>query len=141
MARPLAAAAGAQWVGYNDIGLGVNGIVWKGPVYFSAAAIDAKANREYPDFDSLADGELLYLGEVGYEQDLGSPNEAAIRLTVSHLDLSDGDSPAAGRGQSVMLSGLRIFDDRWALAGRYSRSFKRLSADYRELLSVGVMWL
>jgi len=40
-----------------------------------------------------------------------------------------------------MLSGLRIFDDRWALAGRYSRSFKRLSADYRELLSVGVMWL
>ena len=28
MARPLAAAAGAQWVGYNDIGLGVNGVVW-----------------------------------------------------------------------------------------------------------------
>jgi hypothetical protein len=141
MARPLAAAAGAQWVGFNDIGLGANLIVWNGPLYLSVAAIDGKANREYPDFDSLADVELLYLGEIGLERDIDGPNEAAIRLTVSHLDVRDGDSPEAGPGQSVMLSANRRFDGRWALAGRYSRSFERLSADYRELLSAAVMWL
>ena len=141
MARPLATAAGAQWVGFNDIGLGANAIVWKGPLYVSAAAIDGKANREYPDFKSLADGKLLYLAEVGYESDVDGPNEAAIRLTVSHLDLSDGDNPGAGPGQSLMISGDRIIDNRWAIAGRYSRSFERLSADYRELASLGFMWL
>jgi hypothetical protein len=30
---------------------------------------------------------------------------------------------------------------RWALAGRYSRSFERLSADYRELASLGLLWV
>jgi hypothetical protein len=141
MARPLAAAGGAQWVGYNDIGLGVNGILWKNPFYVSLALVDGKANRQYPDFASLFDGQFLYLGEIGFERDVDGPNEAALRLTVSHLDLDDGEGPEHGPGQSVMLSGDRHFNGRWALAGRYSRSFERLSADYRGLLSVGVMWL
>jgi hypothetical protein len=137
MARPLAAAGGAQWVGSNDIGLGVNGIAWKDPFYVSLAFIDGKANRQYPDFASFFDGQYLYLGEVGIERDVDGPNEAALRLTVSHLDLDDGDGP----GQSVMLSGDRRFNGRWALAGRWSRSFERLSADHRELYSLGVLWL
>jgi len=141
MARPLATAAGAQWVGFNDIGLGVNGIVWKAPLYVSVAVMDGKANRQYPDFASLFDGELLYLGEVGFERDVDGPNEAALRLTLSHLDVRDGENPEAGPGQSVMLAGDRHFGGRWALAGRYSRSFERLSADYRELLSLGLLWV
>ncbi len=141
MARPVAAAAGAQWVGNNDIGLGVNGIVWKAPWYVSAAVTDGKANRQYPDFPSLTDGEFLYLGEVGLEWDYDGPNEAAVRLTVSHLDLDDGEGPEHGPGQSVMLSGDKLFNGRWGLAGRYSRSFERLSADYRALASLGFLWL
>jgi hypothetical protein len=141
MARPLAAAGGAQWVGNNDIGLGVNGIVWKGPLYASAAIMDGKANRRYPDFGSLVDGKFLYLGEIGFERDVDGPNEAAVRLTISHLDLDDGEGPEHGPGQSVMVSGDRQFNGRWALAGRWSRSFERLSGDYRELFSLGAMWL
>jgi len=141
MARPLAAAAGAQWVGFNDIGLGVNTIFWKGPWYASLAILDGKANRKYPDFGSLWDGEFLYLGEVGYERDADGPNESAVRLTVSHLDVRDGDNPAAGPGQSIMVSADRRFDGRWALAGRWSRSFNRLSADYRDLVSIGILSL
>ena len=141
MARPLAAAAGAQWVGSNDIGLGANGIVWKGPWYLSIAAIDGKANRKYPDFKTLADGELLYLGEVGFERDVDGPNETALRFTVSHLDVDDGENPGAGPGQSAMVSAEKRLDGRWALAGRWSRSFGRLSSDYRDLYSLGVMWL
>jgi carbohydrate-selective porin OprB len=40
-----------------------------------------------------------------------------------------------------MVSGDRKFNGRWALAGRWSRSFERLSGDYRELFSLGAMWL
>jgi hypothetical protein len=141
MARPLAAAAGARWVGYNDIGLGLNGVFWTGDYYVSAAFMDAKANRKYPDFSSVADGEFLYLAEVGFESDFDGPEEAAVRLTVSHLDLDDGEGPQNGPGQSVMISADRRFNGRWALAGRWSKSFERLSADYRELLSLAAMWL
>jgi hypothetical protein len=141
MARPVAAAGGAQWVGNNDIGLGVNGVFWKNPLYVSVAVMDGKANRQYPDFGSLVDGEFLYLGEIGYERDADGPNEVALRLTVSHLDVHDGVGPERGPGQSVMVSGDRKFNGRWALAGRWSRSFERLSGDYRELFSLGAMWL
>ena len=141
MARPMAAAAGAQWVGFNDIGLGVNGLAWKGPLYASVAIMDGKANRQYPDFPSLGDGELLYLGEVGFERDVGGPNELALRVTASHLDVRDGENPQQGPGQSLMISADWHYDGRWALAARWSRSFGRLSADYRDLVSLGGLWL
>ena len=139
LARPLAAAAGAQWVGFKDIGLGANVVAWKGSFYTSLAAMDGKANRRYPDFKSIKDGRLLYIGEFGYENDLGGPNEAALRVTVSHLDLP-GENPEKGRGQSLMISGERQFDGRWAVFGRWSKSFKRFEAGYRELISLGIAW-
>jgi hypothetical protein len=105
------------------------------------AFIDGKANRQYPDFASFFDGRFLYLGEIGFERDVDGPNEAALRLTVSYLDLDDGDAPELGPGPSLMLSGDKRFNGRWALAGRWSRSFDRLSAVYRELYSLGALWL
>jgi hypothetical protein len=139
LARPLAAAAGAQWVGFNDIGLGGNVVVWKSPFYVSAAVLDGKANRKFPDFKSIKDGRLLYIGGFGYETNLGGPDETAIRLTFSHLDLP-GENPDKGRGQSVMFSGERKFKGRWAVFGRWSKSYKRFESDYRELISIGVSW-
>jgi hypothetical protein len=136
MARPLAAAGGAQWVGYNDIGLGVNGIYWKTPFYISLAVMDGKANRNYPDFASLADGQMLYLGEIGFERDVDGPNEVAIRCTFSHLDVHDINGP----GQSIMISSDLHFNGLWALAARWSKSFNRLNADHQELFSLGTLW-
>lgn len=140
MARPLASAAAAQWVGSNDIGLGANLVLWQGSYYVSVAAIDGKANRKYPQFNSLLDGKLLYIAEVGFERDLDGPNEAIVRIATSHLDLS-GQNPEQGSGQSLILSAERRFNGRWATFARWSKSYKRLSADYRELLSVGMAWL
>jgi hypothetical protein len=136
MARPLAAAGGAQWVGNNDIGLGINALYWKTPFYISAAVMDGKANRNYPDFKSLGDAEFLYLAEVGFERDADGPNEAALRITYSYLDLKDKSGP----GQSLMISGDILFDGAWGIAGRYSRSFKRLTSDHKELVSLGFLW-
>jgi hypothetical protein len=115
-------------------------VAWKGAFYSSLAVMDGKANRQYPDFKSIKEGRLLYIGGVGYETDLGGPNEAAVRLTVSHLDLP-GENPQKGRGQSVMISAERQFDGQWAVFGRWSRSFNRFEADYRELLSLGGGWI
>lgn len=140
MARPLATAAGAQWVGNNDIGLGANLVFWQDAYYVSVAALDGKANRKYPQFDSLLDGELLYLAEAGFERDLGGPNEAILRITASHLDLS-GQSPEEGPGQSLMLSAEHQFDGKFATFMRWSKSYKRLTSDYQELLSMGIALL
>ena len=49
--------------------------------------------------------------------------------------------PDKGRGQSAIVSAYQQFDGRWALAGQWSRSFERLSSDYRELASGAVLWL
>jgi hypothetical protein len=129
MARPLAAASGAQWVGYNDIGLGVNGIAWKTPLYVSLAVMDGKASRRFLDFASLLDLQLLYLGEIGFEHDVDGPNDAAVRVTISYLDVEASENSVFGSGQSLMISGDKRFNGAWALAGRWSRSFDRLSAD------------
>ena len=141
MARPLAAAAGAQWVGANDIGLGAMAMTWRDPFYVSVAVMDGKANREYPDFSSFADGQFLYVVEAGFRTDSGGPNATTVRLTASHLDVHDGQEPDKGPGGSVMVSAMKRFEGRWALAGRWSSSYRRLSADYRELLSLGALWL
>ena len=103
--------------------------------------MDGKASRQFLDFSSLFDARLLYLAEIGFESNVDGPNEAAIRITGSHLDVNDGENPLFGSGQSLMISGDIRFQGRWALAGRWSRSFKRLSADYKELISLGLMWL
>jgi hypothetical protein len=136
MARPLAAAGGAQWVGYNDIGLGAILGAWKRPFYITIGAIDGKANRKYPDFKSIVDFKMLYLGEIGIEKDPDGPNEAALRLTISHLDSDD----SVGSGQSLMLSGDINFNGNWALAARWSKSINRLTADHQELFSLGTLW-
>jgi hypothetical protein len=60
---------------------------------------------------------------------------------VSHLDLKAGENPKLGSGQSIMVSADRRFNNRWALAARWSKSYNRLSADYRELYSLAFMWL
>ena len=137
MARPLAAAAGAQWVGFNDIGLGVNGIIWKSPAYISIGIMDGNANRKYPDFESLFKGKMLYLLELGLEKDVDGPNEAAVRVTLSHLDIDDDQGP----GQSIMISGDIHFEGEFAVAGRWSKSFNRLTSDYQDLVSIGFMWV
>lgn len=135
MARPLAAASGAQWVGNNDIGLGVIGVAWETPWYISLGCMDGKANRQYPDFESLMDGQMLYLVEVGYEYDVDGPNEAALRLTVSHLDVQGGGGP----GQSFMISGDIHFWNQLSLAARWSKSFNRLTSDYKDNISLGIL--
>jgi len=103
--------------------------------------MDGKANRKYPDFDSLLDGQFLYLLEVGYEHDLDGPNEAWLRLTYSYLDVRDGESPGNGPGHALIVSFMKRFEDSWAVSGRWSKSFDRLSSDYREQFSIGGLWL
>ena len=65
----------------------------------------------------------------------------STRLTVSHLDETIEDGVNKPAGQSVILSFARKFHDRWVFTGRWSKSFRRLTADHRELYSAGVLRL
>lgn len=141
MARPLAAAAGAQWVGANDVGLGAQLLTWRRGLYATLAIMDGDSDRMFPDLTSLLDGRLLYLGEIGFEKNVDRPNEFAIRLTVSHLDETTRGDTVKPPGESVILSIERNFDNRWALAARWSKSLRRYTADYRELYSLGLLLL
>lgn len=141
IARPLASAAGAQWVGSNDVGLGAQLIAWKRGYYATLSIIDGDSDRQFPDISSLADGRLLYLTEFGIEKDMSGPSELAIRVTLSHLDETARDGTIKPPGESVIVGFDRKFDGRWALAGRWSKSYRRLTADYRELYSLGAVLL
>lgn len=141
LARPLAAAGGAQWVGANDIGLGAQLVGWRQGYYATAAIIDGSADREFPDFDSLGDGRFLYVAETGFERDLGGPHELTARLTITHLDGTVEDGETKPAGESVILSFARKYHDRWVVAARWSKSYTRLTSDYRELVSLGLIHL
>jgi hypothetical protein len=141
MARPLAAAGGAQWVGANDIGLGAQIVRWRGPWYATGAIMDGSADRQFPDFDSLGDGRFLYVAEAGFERDLGGASEMSVRLTVTHLDATVEDGVTKPAGQSAILSFDRRMSEDWVVAARWSKSYQRLSSDYRELYSAGVIRL
>ena len=39
-----------------------------------------------------------------------------------------------------MISGDMLFNGVWGIAARYSRSFKRFTSDYKELVSLGFLW-
>ena len=137
MARPLASAAAVQWVGNNDIGLGGQLAYWHEPFWISGAIMDGNGSQQYPDFKQLFDGKgLLLLGEIGLEHDLGGPNETALRVTVSQLERTD-EGPEGLPGQAMAVSAYKMFDGEWGLFGRWSKSFNRLTADYRELVSFG----
>jgi hypothetical protein len=140
LARPLAAAGGAQWAGANDIGLGAHIQGWMNGFYASLAIADGDADRKAPSFSSLADGRLLYVTEFGFEQDLDGPDAFSIRLTLSHLDETqrDGVKPP---GEAAIVSISRKFADRWAVAGRWSKSYRRLTSEYKELYSLALLRL
>ena len=72
---------------------------------------------------------------------MGGPNEFGLRLTLSHLNKTVGDGSVKPPGEAAIISVERKFDDRWALAARWSKSYRRFSADYRELFSVGALLL
>ena len=141
LARPLAAAGGAQWVGANDIGLGGQLVGWRNGFYATAAVLDGSADRKFPDFDSFGDGRFLYVGEAGYERDLGGPQEMSVRLTWTHLDETVEDGITKPAGESAIISFASKFRDRWAVAGRWSKSYRRLTADHKELFSLGLIRL
>jgi hypothetical protein len=141
LARPLAAAGGAQWVGANDIGLGAQLVGWRRGYYATAAIIDGSADRKFPNFDSLGDGRFLYVAEAGYERDIGGPHEMTARLTVTYLDATVEDGESKPAGESVILSLARKFHDRWVVAARWSRSYGRFTSDYRQLVSLGLIHL
>lgn len=139
----MGGAYGAQWVGDHDIGLGVNAIAWKGPYCITGGFQDGHDgdNSNYPDFGSFSKGQFVYLAEMGMGRDPSGPDEFSARVTASHLDLDDGSNPDKGSGESLIVSLLKRHASQWAVAGRWSKSFGRLSSDYRELGSLSFMWL
>jgi carbohydrate-selective porin OprB len=63
-----------------------------------------------------------------------------VRLTLSYLDETQrgGIKPP---GEAAIISVTRTFRGHWALAGRWSKSYRRFTADYRELFSLGILRL
>jgi hypothetical protein len=79
--------------------------------------------------------------EAGYERDLGGSREMSVRLTLTFLDATVDDGVTKPAGQSAILSFDRRLNGDWALAARWSKSYRRLTSDYRELYSMSLIRL
>ena len=127
MAQPLTGPYGTSFM-VNEIGLGLQLGVWNEWVYLSLGLQEATANGQYPDFESLARGDLAYFAEFGVTPDFGGPNEGAYRVTYSYIGRT-GSGPNERPGHSLVISAKQRIVNQWGLFGRYTQSFERLPED------------
>ena len=135
MALPLAGPYGTGFM-EAPIGLGIQAGVWNDWAYATGGVQEATANQEYPDFQSLAAGELAYFAEVGVTPRYDTPDEGAYRVTYSFIGRT-GDGASDQPGHSLVVSAKQRIRGRWGLFGRYTQSFKRLPEDGFRLAVVG----
>ena len=139
MALPLTGPYGAAFM-EAPIGLGLHLGVWNDWTYFVIGLQEATANQFYPDFQSLARGDLAYFAEFAFTPDYLGPNEGAYRFTYSYIGRT-GNGPNEGPGHSVVVSAQQRIIDRWGLFARYTQSFKRLPEDFRLAVVAGFIHL
>ena len=134
MALPLTGPYGTAFM-VNEIGLGLQIGIWNDWVYLSAGLQEATANGQYPDFRSLARGELAYFAEFGVTPDFGGPNEGGYRVTYSYIGRT-GSGPFDVPGHSIVVSAKQRIVNKWGLFGRYTQSFRRFPEDLFRLAVV-----
>jgi len=140
MALPLTGPYGTAFM-VNEIGLGLQIGLWSDFAYLTLGLQEATANGQYPDFKSLARGDLAYFAEVGVTPNLGRPYEGAYRVTYSYIGRT-GSNPGEEPGHSVVVSARQRFANTWGLFGRYTQSFNRLPQDlFRLAVVAGVVQL
>ena len=135
MALPLSGPYGTGFM-EAPIGLGIQAGFWNDWAYASGGVQEATANQEYPDFQSLAAGELAYFAEVGVTPRYETDDEGAYRVTYSYIGRT-GDGAANQPGHSLVVSAKQRIRGRYGLFGRYTQSFNRLPEDGFRLAVVG----
>lgn len=79
---------GVSWVG--DKALGVQTTFLFNDAYIAIGLQDANGANNYPNFESFANGNLNYLGEVGWTPSFNK-NSGKISITLSSKELESGD--------------------------------------------------
>jgi porin len=103
-------------------------------VYLSLAFVDAAANGEYPDFETFANGEYLYAGELGFTPEIPGLGGGTYRFTGFWRDKSEAAPAAAGWA----LSFEQGLGERAGLFLRYA-GVDEEDCDLQQVLGTGVV--
>jgi hypothetical protein len=102
--------------------------------YLSLAFVDAAANGEYPDFETFANGEYLYAGELGLTPEIPGVGAGTYRLTGFWRDETAAAPAAAGWA----LSFEQDLGERAGLFLRYA-AVDEEECDLEQVLGTGVV--
>lgn len=102
--------------------------------YLSLAFVDAAANGEYPDFETFANGEYLYAGELGLTPEIPGVGAGTYRLTGFWRDETEAAPAAAGWA----LSFEQDLGERAGLFLRYA-AVDEEECDLEQVLGTGVV--
>ena len=102
--------------------------------YLSLAFVDAAANGEYPDFETFANGEYLYAGELGLTPEIPGIGAGTYRLAGFWRDETEAAPAAAGWA----LSFEQDLGERAGLFLRYA-AVDEEECDLEQVLGTGVV--
>jgi carbohydrate-selective porin OprB len=102
--------------------------------YLSLAFVDAGANGRYPDFESFAQGDYLYAGELGLTPNIEGMGTGVYRLTGFYREATPEAPSAAG----MALSFEQDFGDHSALFLRYA-AVDEEACDLAQVLGTGIV--
>jgi hypothetical protein len=133
----LSGLQGANWAATGK-GIGAMLDVRGDEFYSTVGFTDAKANQNYPDFQSFADGKYHYLGEIGWTPTFGCDSEGEYKITQSYTART-GDPNDVGQreGYGLILSGRQDINRRVGISARWNKSFERFNSGLRESLATG----
>ena len=103
--------------------------------YLAYSILDGSANGEYPDFDSLDDGNWAHLAEVAYQPEIEGLGQGNYRIGLQHAEAS-GDSPSS---TTWSISFDQELGDQLGAFFRYGNGDGRLKGT-EQFLSGGLAW-
>ena len=136
----MATNQGSPWATGNR-GLGAMATLSGEHFYASAGLQDASGDQQKIDFKSFADGEFVYLAELGVVPSQGAKYDSTYKLTVGYVDdTGKGRSAAEQSGWGLTLSARQDLGDDYGLFAIYRQSWGRYVNSSEAAAAAGVMW-
>ena len=103
--------------------------------YFAYSILDGSSNEEYPDFNSLSDGNWAHLAEIAYQPKIEGLGQGNYRFGMQHADAS-GDSSSS---TTWSLSFDQELGDQLGAFIRYGNGDGKLKS-IKQFFSGGLAW-
>ncbi|MEP3046618.1 MAG: carbohydrate porin [Roseibium sp.] len=139
MNTALSNPQGTPWSG-GSRGLGAMASVGNDTVYAAAGFQDAKGDQSSIDFESFADGQFSYLGELGWTPTFGEGLNGTYKATAGYVGKT-GNSGAVSDtdGWGLVISAEQDLTDRFSVFGVFRKSWGKIINNTEMTAAGGIM--